>query len=99
MLLGAGSAANLAFWIAIYVIIAPLISDAGNQAVSGGTYNPAPFIALQGQLSSLGYLSEIPALLFAAATYLAWARWSHGEIPAPLWPPGLPMPISTPPGG
>src|SRR2546425_1074387 len=99
MLLWAGYAANLAISIAIYVIIAPLISNAVNQAVSGGTYNPAPVIALQGQLSALGYLSVIPALLFAAATYLAWARVSHGEIPAPPVPPGLPMWTMPPPGG
>ncbi len=99
MLLWAGYAANLAISIAIYVIIAPLISDAVNQAVSGGTYNPAPVVALQGQLSALGYLSVIPALLFAAATYLAWARVSHGEIPAPTVPPGMPMSTMPPPGG
>jgi len=99
VLLWAGYAANLAISIAIFAIIAPLISNAVNQSVSGGTYNPAPLAALQGQLTALGYLSVVPALLFAAATYLAWSRVSHGEIPAPPVPPGMPMSTMPPPGG
>src|SRR2546428_44572 len=99
ILLWAGYAANLAISIAIFAIIAPLISNAVNQSVSGGTYNPAPLAALQGQLTALGYLSVVPALLFGAATYLAWSRVSHGEIPAPPVPPGMPMSTMPPPGG
>ncbi|HEX9566800.1 MAG TPA: hypothetical protein VGA48_04310 [Thermoplasmata archaeon] len=99
ILLWAGYVANLAISIAIFAIIAPLISNAVNQSVSGGTYNPAPLAALQGQLTALGYLSVVPALLFAAATYLAWSRVSHGEIPAPTVPPGMPMSTMPPPGG
>ena len=97
MLLWAGYAANLAISIAIFAIIAPLISNAVAQSTSGGTYNPAPLIALQGQLTVYGYLSVIPALLFAAATYLAWSRVSHGEIPPPTTPPGMPMSTMPPP--
>ena len=99
ILLWAGYAANLAISIAIFAIIAPLISNAVNQSVSGGTYNPAPLAALQGQLTALGYLSAVPALLFAAATYLAWSRVSHGEIPGPTVLPGMPMSTMPPPGG
>lgn len=95
MLLWAGYLANLAISIAVFAIIAPLIANAVNQATSGGTYDPAPVAALQGQLSALGYLSVIPALLFAAATYLAWSRVSHGEIPASTMPPGMP-PMAPP---
>jgi len=98
ILLWAGYVANLAISIAIFAIIAPLISNAVNQATSGGTYDPAPVAALQGQLSALGYLSVIPALLFAAATYLAWTRVSHGEIPPPTTPPGMPMSTMPPTG-
>jgi len=98
MLLWAGYAANLAISIAVFAIIGPLIANAVNQATSGGTYNPAPIVALQGQLSALGYLSVIPALLFAA-TYLAWSRVSHGEIPPPTTPPGMPMSTMPPPAG
>ena len=98
MLLWAGYAANLLISIAVFAIIGPLISNAVAQATSGGTYNPAPIVALQGQLSALGYLSVVPALLFAAATYLAWSRVSHGEIPAPTTPPGMPM-STMPPSG
>src|SRR3989454_2908412 len=97
MLLWAGYAANLAISIAVFAIIGPLIANAVNQATSGGTYNPAPIVALQGQLSALGYLSVIPALLFAGATYLAWSRVSHGEIPPPTTPPGMPMSTMPPP--
>src|SRR5213594_1516342 len=99
MLLWAGYVANLAISIAILAIIGPLVSNAINQATSGGTYNPAPINALQGQLNGLGYLSVIPALLFAAATYLAWSRVSHGEIPPPTTPPGMPMSTMPPPSG
>src|SRR5438876_1070166 len=84
---------------AILAIIGQLVSNAINQATSGGTYNPAPINALQGQLNGLGYLSVIPALLFAAATYLAWSRVSHGEIPPPTTPPGMPMSTMPPPSG
>ena len=99
MLLWAGYVANLAISIAILAIIGPLVSNAINQATSGGTYNPAPINALQGQLNGLGYLSVIPALLFAAATYLAWSRVSHGEIPPPTTPPAMPMSTMPPPSG
>jgi len=99
MLLWAGYVANLAISIAIFAIIAPLVSNAVSQATSGGTYNSAPISALQAQASGLGYLSVIPALLFAAATYLAWSRVSHGEIPPPTTPPGMPMSTMPPPSG
>src|SRR2546428_23791 len=91
--------AILAISIASFAIIGPPASNAVNQATSGGTYNPAPINALQAQVSGLGYLSVIPALLFAAATYLAWSRVSHGEIPASTVPPGMPMSTMPPPGG
>ncbi|HYT17347.1 MAG TPA: zinc ribbon domain-containing protein [Thermoplasmata archaeon] len=97
MLLWAGYAANLVISIAVFAIIGPLISNAVAQSTSGGTYDPAPIVALQGQLSALGYLSVVPALLFAAATYLAWSRVSHGEIPPPTTPPGMPMSTMPPP--
>lgn len=88
-LLWAGYGASLAIEIAIFAIISPLVPNAVSQAVSGATYDPAPLDALQAQVTTLGLLSVIPALLFAAASYLAWSRVSRGEIPPPTVPPGM----------
>ncbi len=99
MLLWAGYVANVAIAIAIYAIISPLFASAFSQAISGGTYNPAPLVAVQNQATALGILSVVPALLFAAATYLAWSRVNRGEIPPPSVPPGMPTgmpPLSGP---
>ncbi len=104
ILLWAGYGANLVLTIAIYAIISPLVASAVASAISGSTYDPAPIQALQNQLTGLGFLSAIPALLFAAATYLAWSRVNRGEIPPPTTPPGMPVGPSaawppTPPTG
>src|SRR5207245_4089584 len=95
MLLWAGYVANLAISIAIFAIIAPLVSNAVSQATSGGTYNPAPISALQAQASGLGYLSVISALLFAAATYMEWSRVSQGEVPPTTTPTGMSLSTMT----
>jgi len=96
ILLWAGYGANLVLTIAIYVIISPLIASAVASSISGSTYDPAPVLALQNQLTGLGLLNAIPALLFAAATYLAWTRVNRGEIPPPTTPPGMPVGPAAP---
>jgi len=90
ILLWAGYGANLAVQIAVFAILSPLITAAVNDAITGGTADPARFLALQAQATSLGLLGAIPALLFAAANYLAWSRVNRGEIPPPITPPGMP---------
>ena len=89
ILLWAAYVANLAITIAVWAIISPAIQKAINDAVATGTYNPAPLQALQSQQNSLALLSVIPSVLFAAATYLAWARVNRGEIPPATTPPGM----------
>jgi len=98
ILLWTGYAANIAIAIAVWAILSPIITNAIAQSSSGGTYDPAPFVAAQSQITALGILSVIPSLLFAAATYLAWSRVNRGEIPAPSVPPGMPT-MTPPPGG
>ena len=101
ILLWAGYAANIAIAIAVWAIVSPIIANALAQSISGGSYDPTPFVAAQSQITALAILSVIPSLLFAAATYLAWSRVNRGEIPAPSVPPGMPpgMPTMPPPGG
>jgi hypothetical protein len=102
ILLWAGYVANVAIAIAVFAIISPLFASAVSQAIAGGTYNSAPLLAVQNQANALGLLSVIPALLFAAATYLAWSRVNRGEIPPPAVPPGMPSGMPTagsPPSG
>ncbi len=91
MILWAAYVASVAVTVVIFAIISPLIKQAVNDAVAGGTYNSAPLLALQNQQISLNLLHAIPSLLFAAAAYLAWARVNKGEIPPPTTPPGMPM--------
>ena len=89
ILLWAAYVANLAVTIVVWAIISPAIQKAINDAVATGTYNPAPLQALESQQNSLALLSVIPSVLFAAATYLAWARVNRGEIPPAATPPGM----------
>lgn len=90
MILWAAYVASVAVTIVIFAVISPLIQQAVNDAVAGGTYNSAPLVALQTQQASLTLLNAIPSLLFAAAAYLAWTRVNRGEIPPSTTPPGMP---------
>ncbi len=83
MLLWAGFGASVALSIVFYVILSPLYGAVRTQT----DFNNA---AMAQQVYSL--LSAIPALLFAGADYLAWARINRGEIPA-----ALPTPVGSPP--
>ncbi len=82
ILLWSGYLASLAVSAATFLIISPLIASAVNQALSGGTYNPASIAALQFQEYTVGLLGIIPAGLYATAFYLVWSRINRGEIPA-----------------
>ncbi len=74
--------AGLAVSVITILVISPLITNAFQQAVSGGKYNPAPISALQFQQSVLGLLGYIPALLHAVALYSVVSRINRREIPA-----------------
>ncbi len=81
ILLWAAYAASLALGIATLAIIGPEISATVAQAISGGTYNRAPIDALEARRQGLQLFGLGPALLNAAAYYLAWSRVNTGEIP------------------
>ena len=102
ILLWAGYGANLAVSIAVFVVIGAALSAALALATSGGSFDETPILAVQVQITTLGLLSAIPAVLFAGANYIAWSRISRGEIPAGSGgPPGMPgaMPPMPPTGG
>ncbi len=90
LLLWAAYGANIALAIALYLILSPLYAA----VVTTAQYDSAA--AAQ---ETYAILTVIPALIFAAADYLAWSRISRGEIPAPAAAPaGLPpVPPSPPP--
>ncbi len=100
ILLWAAYGANLALSVVLWVILSPLFSAVVTQT----DYDSA---AAAQQTYAL--LSVIPALLFAVADYLAWARINRKEIPAPspappvmppMMPPAAPpMPPQAPPSG
>ncbi len=97
ILLWAAYAANLGVSVAVYVLMTPVY----NAVVTQADLDSA--VALQ---LTYGLLSVVPALIFAAADYLAWSRVSRREIPevpvapsAPWTPPAAqpPRPPQTPP--
>jgi len=81
-LLFSGYAMGIAIAIVEYLIIAPQINDAAQQASSSGTLDA--FNSLTSQLQTLGLLSFIPAIIYGTAFYLAWSRVKRGEIPGPV---------------
>lgn len=88
ILLWAAYGANLALNVAIYLLLSPFVSRVATFA----DYDAVA--AMQGTYALLGV---IPALLFAAADYLAWSRINKGELPGrSSAPPGYP---SAPPLG
>jgi hypothetical protein len=91
LLLFAGYGASIGVQIAIFIIANQILSSVLDAAFPGGTYNPtAASIAAQrypAEPQWLGLLWGIPALLYTAATYIAWNRIKKGEIPASLTPP------------
>lgn len=103
VLLWAGYGASVALSVATYAIVNPLLTEALNDAVSGGTFDPTSFSAVETQLTVLGLLGVIPSLLFAGAMYLARSRMIRGEIPPkraqPRTPAGLGLWPPAPPTG
>lgn len=97
-LLFAGFGASVALQIAIYFIIAPLITAAISEALTGGTYDSAPILAISDQASTYGLLAVVANLLWAGAYYMVWSRVNRGEIPKPLVGPGAP-PVPPPMAG
>lgn len=79
--LWAAYAANLAVAVTLYVTLSPVY----NAVVSQADFDSA--FALQ---LTYSLLTAVPALIFAAADYLAWSRISRREIPAPPTSPAPP---------
>ena len=93
MLLLGGYAANIVLQIAIFVVLSQAVGTFVDAMFPGGTYSPgaagiaaADFAA---RVQTLGYLSAIPALIYAGAYYLVWNRINKGEIPASTTPPPM----------
>lgn len=104
LLLWAGYAANVVLNIAVYVVMNPVYNAVVTRADLDRALNAQLVYSL---------VAVIPALIFAAADYLAWSRINRREIPAPPtvpsapWtppmvaapasPPAAPKPPQTPP--
>ncbi len=97
VLLWVAYAAAVGVQVATVLVLLPLIPGIADQAASavfaGGQYDPTRIAtAFNVPTSSVGLLNVIPAMLFGAASYLAWSRINRGEIPPPMAPPGMPTP-------
>ncbi len=88
ILLWVGYAANLVVNIVIYAVLSPVY----NAVVTQAQLNDA-----LGQQTTYTLLAVFPALVFAAADYLAWSRISRREIPAVPAAPSAPW--TPPPSG
>ena len=96
-----GYAVALGVELVILLVILPSIPGIADHAASvvfsGGQYDPTKIgRAFDVPTSPLSLLSVVPALLFAAANYLAWSRINKGEIPPSLTPPGIPSGMGAP---
>jgi hypothetical protein len=93
MLLLGAYVANIAIQIAIFVIVSQAVGTFVAAMFPNGNYSPgAAGIAaadFSARVQTIGYLSAIPALLYAAAYYLVWNRINKGEIPASTAPPSM----------
>ena len=93
MLLLGGYVASIVLQITTYVIVSQAVGTFVAAMFPGGTYSPgAAAIAaadFSARVQTLGYLTAIPALIYAAAYYLVWNRINKGEIPAPTAPPPM----------
>ncbi len=104
VVLWAAYGATVGVQIAILVATLPLVpaiaAQVAHQIVTTGTVDSAELsAAISGASTGLSLLNAIPALLYAAASYLAWTRINKGEIPAPPIAPTAapPAPPTTPP--
>jgi len=96
-----GYAVALGVELVILLVILPSIPGIADHTASvvfsGGQYDPTKIgRAFDVPTSPLSLLSVVPALLFAAANYLAWSRINKGEIPPSLTPPGIPAGMGAP---
>jgi len=93
MLLLGGYAASIVVQIAIFVIVSQAVGTIVAAMFPSGTYSPgAAAIAaadFSARVQTIGYLSAIPALIYAAAYYLVWNRINKGEIPASTTAPPM----------
>lgn len=88
ILLWAAYGANIALSVALYFIVSPLYSAVVTQA---------DYDSVTAAQQTYALLSVVPAMLFAAADYLAWSRINRREIPAPALAPSA-FPPMAPPG-
>ncbi len=101
ILLWAAYGATVGIQIAIVILTLPAIpgiaaSVAHEIATTGRVDSSAISNAVTGATAGLSLLSVIPAMLYAAANYLAYARINKGEIPPPATPPPTPT-FGSPP--
>jgi len=101
LLLWAAYLATIGIEIAVILVALPVLDAAAatiaHQIVTSGTVDSVEISnAVSGATSGLELLNVIPALLYAAANYLAWSRINRGEIPPPTMPPGMPTGMSGP---
>ncbi len=80
-LLWVGYVASILVPVALFYVVSPQVPVAISQSLAGGSYDSTPVLALQAEIQGLGLLNIIPALVFAAAYYLAVDRIDQGEIP------------------
>lgn len=71
-----GIGLSVAIWAFIMGQIGPALAGA-----SASPPNLAPLLNLDLQITNLRYLGFLPALLSAAAAYVAWSRIESGQIP------------------
>jgi zinc ribbon protein len=97
LLLFAAYASSIVIEVALFVLLSGTLSQFLSAAFPGGTYNSAAAAAaltnFSNQARTLGLLSVIPALLYAAADYVAWSRINRGEIPEGPKPGTMPPPM------
>lgn len=80
-LLWVGYVASILVPVALFLIVSPQVPVEARQSLASGSYDPAPAAALRAEIQGLGLFNIIPALVFAAAYYLAVDRIDKGEIP------------------
>ncbi len=101
VILWAAYGATVGVQIAILVATLPLVptiaAQVAHQIVTTGTVDSTEIsAAVEGASTWLSLLNAIPAVLYAAANYLAWTRIHKGEIPAPPTAPTAAPPAPPP---
>jgi len=97
---GATVGVQIAILVATLPLVPALAAQVAHQIATTGTVDSAEIsAALEGASAWLSLLNAIPAVLYAAANYLAWMRINKGEIPAPPTAPTAapPAPPTAPP--